>query len=917
VLTTLALFGPLVVLAYAGATANADTIYVCWDGSGDYLTIQEGIDAAGDGDEVLVCDGIYTGSYNRDLDFRGKAITLRSADGPDNCIIDCEGSESDPHRGFYFHSGESGASVLDGFTIRGGNVLIDGADGGGLLCSHSSPTISNCMIVANFAVWGGGVYLQDSEATVSSCVITANTAAAGGGGVFCHAASPTIVDCTLTSNMAESPGGGAIYLRNSNPTITSCTIANNETWSSAGGGGIYCSEANPRVVLCTIVANGSGWGGGLYSIYDSSSPAITGCRVAGNFAERGGAVCCVGGEAMIADSTFAYNTAWETGGAYWGYDSATAMTNCILWGDNPDEIVDAFGAVTTVSYSDVQAGWDGDGNIDADPAFPQESLGTWTEQATYDPQTLQVTLFDATADWAHNELIGKLLNADTDPRCAWPFLVIANTQTAVVVSADPRTISQGDVWWDFSGKSYEIYDNHLTGDSPCINGGSNYAPDLPGEDIEGSPRIQHCRVDMGVYESPYPGTFEDCNENGVDDDCDIWEGTSADVNKNHVPDDCECVGDIDGDGDTDHADLGALLGAWDSQPGDPHWNPDADLDGDGHVGHSDLGILLTDWGCVSGMVFVAAGEFEMGDPWSEGGSHERPVHTVYLSSFYMHTYEATNQQYCEGLNWAWAQGGLITVTNGVVYQYGSGTDYPYCDTYSYDQDSRIHWDGSTFTVAPGKEDHPMLEVSWYGAVAYCNWRSAMEGKPLCYDLSTWTCDFGVPGYRLPTEAEWEKAAGWDPVLERHFRFGEHSDGCGYNCLDAERANYYGCGAPYDCESQPWTTPRGFYNGELHYKDDFGWPCSQETYQTQDAQSYYGCRDISGNVWEWCNDWYSSTYYWNSPPSNPTGPVCGQYRVNRGGSWYFNPKHCRSANREWCSPDVCNYYIGFRVASGTP
>ena len=161
------------------------------------------------------------------------------------------------------------------------------------------------------------------------------------------------------------------------------------------------------------------------------------------------------------------------------------------------------------------------------------------------------------------------------------------------------------------------------------------------------------------------------------------------------------------------------------------------------------------------MVLIPAGEFEMGDPWSEGYSSERPVHTVYLSPYYIDMYEVTNEQYADALNWAYAQGGLITVTDGVVYK-TSDTEL-YCDTYSAHYESRIHWDGATFTVTAGKEDHPMVRVSWYGAVAFCNWGSAMEGKPLCYDLSTWTCNFGVAGYRLPTEAEWEKAAGWDPV----------------------------------------------------------------------------------------------------------------------------------------------------------
>lgn len=157
----------------------------------------------------------------------------------------------------------------------------------------------------------------------------------------------------------------------------------------------------------------------------------------------------------------------------------------------------------------------------------------------------------------------------------------------------------------------------------------------------------------------------------------------------------------------------------------------------------------------AGMVLIPAGEFLMGNSFSsgEGDSDELPRHAVNVDAFYMDQYEVTNNQYCTALNWANGQG-LIYVSGGVVY--GVGNNVAYCDTTTSSSYSRIQYNGA-FSMVGGKINHPMVMVSWYGSVAYANWRSAMQSKPLCYDLSTWTCNFGS-GYRLPTEAEWEKAA---------------------------------------------------------------------------------------------------------------------------------------------------------------
>ena len=136
----LILFLAIILLAIP---CYAATLTVDDDGPADYNNIQAAINDANTGDEVVVADGTYTGTGNKNIDFLGKAITLQSLNGPENCIIDCETSG----RGFYFHNGEDANSVLSGFTIKRGSVTGDPARGGAIYCSGCSPIIKDCIIM--------------------------------------------------------------------------------------------------------------------------------------------------------------------------------------------------------------------------------------------------------------------------------------------------------------------------------------------------------------------------------------------------------------------------------------------------------------------------------------------------------------------------------------------------------------------------------------------------------------------------------------------------------------------------------------------------------------------------------------------------------------------------------------------------
>jgi len=258
---------------------------------GDYNTIQEGINAAVDGDIVLVQPGTYVENIN----YNGKNITVGSLYllTQDTAFISetiIDGNESGSV--VKFGSGEDSSAALCGLTITNGYAW----EGGGIHCKNSNPSLTNLTITGNFGSAGGGIYCSYSSPVVQNVTMSENEAGGlrgiGGGGIYCSNANPVLQNVTITNNYAyfgsgSSGFGGGIYCSNSNPTLEGIIIQYN-TASNDGVGGIYSKDSNPSLQN-VVISNNSNYG--IYCI--NSSPCLTNVTITANIAYTGAGMYCI------------------------------------------------------------------------------------------------------------------------------------------------------------------------------------------------------------------------------------------------------------------------------------------------------------------------------------------------------------------------------------------------------------------------------------------------------------------------------------------------------------------------------------------------------------------------------------------------------------------------------------------------
>ena len=525
-------------------TAMADIITVDDDAPADYDNIQEAINVAVNGDTVLVADGTYTGPGNRDIQLTGKSITVQSDIGPQNCIIDCNGTETELHSGFNFSNNQDVNSTIDGFTIINAftqnAAIIDSRDnqnciltisncnihnntssgttgvGGAISILGGTSFIKNCKISNNTSLIGGGIYCENGTISITGCTVNDNLTENRYGGICSRHSNTAIKDCTVTGNFSDMEGSG-IYCKGDSISIENCNVAGNSSYLE--GGGIYCQGDSISIENCNVTGN---WGNYFGGILCGGNATIKDCNIAGNSSRRsaGGGIYC-GGTVEIKNCNITGNSSDMRGGGIC-CGGTIAITDCIITGNSSEEAGGGIYCSGTVTIANT--------NISANSSV-EYGGGIYCGNNT----TTTITNCTITANKTETGRFGLSYGGGIYCKDDHPITIANSTicdnsdlrcgiycQQGQILNCIIRNNSYDQIWeysdvsvaysnieggWQGQGNIdtdpafvFET-DYHIMPNSPCIDTGDPlYVPGPNETDLDGNPRVSAGRIDMGAYE---------------------------------------------------------------------------------------------------------------------------------------------------------------------------------------------------------------------------------------------------------------------------------------------------------------------------------------------------------------------------------------------------------------------------------
>jgi len=487
---------------------------------------------------VLVSDGTYT----ENIDFSGKAITVTSVNGASSTTIDGNQNGSV----VTFDSGEGSGSVLDGFKLTNGSGT-NNYYGGGIYCSSTSPSITNCTITDNTVTnQGAGIYCSGSSPEITNCKINSNINKNAGGGAGIYGANASVITLT-NSEVKNNDGtdgswGGGLYIDHASATITNCSINNNTTMYYGAGIGLneYTSSSYPTSVTiinstindntstqtgaggagvyaayyCSISASNSqinnnwakrGQGGGIVAEGYGSFLTLTGCTISGNSIEdgNGGGIATWNDVNTIADCTISNNSASDWAGGISAYGEVT-ITNSLIVENS---------AITTSPYHNYGGG--GVYLYEASPAY----ITNCTISSNYTSYHGGGVVVEASSATITNSILWNNSAALSDDEI---YTTGGGSVTVTYSDVENSWIGSGNINSDPLFLDATNGDYHLTSDSPCIDTGINSAPNIPSYDFEGDPRIFDADddgtavVDMGADEFPVIAAEVESKDDPID-----------------------------------------------------------------------------------------------------------------------------------------------------------------------------------------------------------------------------------------------------------------------------------------------------------------------------------------------------------------------------------------------------------------